>query len=505
MYHSQTAFLSYLLSALRYPPPPPTLHQMFLRYTCPFSILLPLILLLLFLSHPAYSHPQPLHSLPLSLPLPQTLHGVDDVGPAFANATAAGLAKAQAILVQYSDLLRIISIPTGLAATFFGYFLLSPVLFLAAFVTGGGFCFISIGAILGEDTPLAAWLSIAAMLLGGALLGFIALRALNVGMFAVGAALGVVFASAVKASLIAQAYPKDPELAFRVVAVVCGVLFGLLALCLQKQMLIFSTAYAGSGACMFGIGHFAGHFPTSADLGKVEKGELDGWVLGYILATLLLGTGGMMFQFWLGKNKPMPTHAPHDRRRRRRRVRQYEPEHDEWSDDNGWGEDVFVERAPARRKMEVVVRPEVESATRRDEGNLKVEVAQPARRTSYTERSWINVRNADEAFEIGELEETGTVKARGAKAKSRLDEVTEVVQEGAANGAHEDSRLSAKDAENAEQIAEIKVLAADGTQASAAGKGIQAGDLGAGPMEHGSPKLVDVSLESDLDSPLQKR
>lgn len=471
------------------------------RLSSSFILLLLFFLPLLFPT-PSHSLPTPLYSLSL----PETsLHGVDDVGPAFANATTAGLAKAQAILTQYSDLLRIISIPTGIAVTFFGYFLLSPVLFIAAFVSGGGFCFIAVGAIIGEETPLAAWLSIASMLLGGALLGFIALRALNVGMFAVGAALGVVFASAVKASLIAQAYPKDPELAFKVVAVVCGLLFGLLALCLQKQMLIFSTAYAGSGACMFGIGHFAGHFPTSADLDKVEKGELDGWVLVYILATLLLGTGGMLFQFWLGKNKPMPTHAPHDRRRRRRRVRQYEPEEDDWSDEGRWGEEVFFERMAPRRKMGVTARSEADTTTNRNEDDVKAEVVQPGRRTPYAERSWTSVRNAGDAFELGGWgEEKGRIGGEAAGAKERADNEMETVGEATSEHVQEEDKSDPIKVENMEQARRVKFSAADGGHTVAARQEIKAEDLSSDEMEQGLPKLVDVSLKSNINTPYQK-
>lgn len=192
------------------------------------------------------------------------------------------------------------------------------------------------------------------------MLAFLALRALSFGMFAVGAALGVILASALKASLIAKAYPKDPQLAFIIAAAVCGLVFGLIAIFLQKQMLILSTAYAGSVAAVFGIGHFAGHFPTAEELEAAEKGNLDNWVLFYVLLALGIGTAGMFFQFWLGRGKTMPTHAPHDRRRRRRRVRRVES--DDWSDLDDWEDHVYVERAPPpRRKYEQVDRPDIQT------------------------------------------------------------------------------------------------------------------------------------------------
>lgn len=367
-----------------------------------FSLLLTSALLLT----PSLAAPTiQLRSLPLSLSPRSTLpsshsplfRGVDDVGPAFQNATQNALEKAKVILARYSTTVRILAIPTGLAVAFFGYFLLGPVLFLAGFVSGGAASFIAVNAALGDTTPVAAWVSIAAMLLGGAMLGFLALRALSVGMFAVGAALGVVLASAVKASLIAKAYPKDPELAFIIAAVACGLIFGLLSMCLQKQMLILSTAYAGSCAAVFGIGHFAGHFPTAEEISKVEAGKFDGWVLFYILLTLGLGTAGTFFQFWLGRGKPMPTHAPHDRRRRRRRVRHYEP--DEWSDDADWEDQIYVERAPApRRKYQREDRPDIQTPLSSHHTTFKDELPS-ARHPSYSRDSWKNVRNATSAFD----------------------------------------------------------------------------------------------------------
>lgn len=283
---------------------------------------------------------------------PTIIHNVDDVSGALTNATTAALNEANVILQNYSELLRIIAIPIGLVIAFFGYFLLGPVLFLAAFISAGGASFVAVHAILGTNTPTTAWISIIAMILGGSLVGFLAIRALSLGMFAVGASLGVVLTASFKSTLIAQIYPKDPQLAFYVAATISALILGTIALCLKKQMLIFSTAYAGSFACMFGIGYFTGHFPTSQQIAKVGQTSISPWLILYFILTIALGSLGMAVQFWLAKDKPMPTHAPHHRYRRRRNTsRQYH--HDDWSeDDDDWERDeTFAERIPLPRNM----------------------------------------------------------------------------------------------------------------------------------------------------------
>lgn len=473
------------------------------RVSRPPQALLLVPLLFLLLLTPSLGTPVSLQVplFPNFLP-PPTLRGVDDVGPAFANATEAALAKAEAILAQYSNVLRIVAIPTGLAVTFFGYFLLGPVLFLAGFISGGGACFIAVNAAIGDSTPAAAWIAIVAMLLGGAMLGFLALHALNFGMFAVGAALGVVLSSALKTSLIAQAYPADPDLAFMIAAAVCGLVFGILAVCLQKQMLIFSTAYAGSCACMFGIGHFAGHFPTTMDITNVEQGKVDAWVLFYIILTLLLGTTGMFFQFWLGKGKPMPTHAPHDRRRRRQRVQQQEA--DEWSDfDEQWGDELYVERAPLpRAKQHAQERPDLQTDIHSNQQSFKADHMPLPRRSPYTQQSWNNVRSASTAFDDDDSAQSSDA-ASGAAQIDSSEQPKEV--ESQAPMDKPETEVQPTGNIEADLFPETKVAIEDASEVRAVAKDSEPADKLEDTFDHGHHPLVSVSLESDVETVSEKQ
>lgn len=266
-------------------------------------------------------------------PLPKIGHGVDDVGPAISNATQAAITQAQQILTEYTSIVNGIAIPIGLIISFFGYFLLSPVLFLSAFITGGSVSFISVSALLNDLTPPSAvpsagqvihidelfvrsptnaWICIFAMLFGGSLFGFIAIRALSLGMFSIGAALGVIVAVSLRTSVLPKLFPEQPRTAFIATAVTLGLLLGCLTLLFQKQMLIFSTAFTGAFLFVFGIGYFAGHFPSVADI-QIGHFEPDWWVLLYLACALLIGILGMLFQFWLATDKRLPDHySPYD-------------------------------------------------------------------------------------------------------------------------------------------------------------------------------------------------
>jgi hypothetical protein len=205
-------------------------------------------------------------------------------------------------------------------STFFGYFLLGPVLFTTAFIIGGGACFVAVRAGL-DGSEASAWISVVAMLIGGGLSGFTAVKMLAIGMFAVGATFGVAVSAALKAALWSRFFPASPHAGFLFGSCVLGMLFGIIALTLRKKMLILTTSYAGAFAMFYGIGHFAGHFPSLRLLNEVEQGMFDPWAVFYLGLTALLGTAGMFLQLHLTRDKPMPSRAPYSRHRQRQRLR----------------------------------------------------------------------------------------------------------------------------------------------------------------------------------------
>lgn len=157
---------------------------------------------------------------------------------------------------------RLLSHPTavGALATFFGYFMLGPVLFVTAFLIGGGACFVSVRAGM-SNSEASAWLSVVAMLVGGGFSGFAACRMLAVGMFAVGACLGVATSAALKVVLWSRVFPASPHAGFIFGSAIMGTVFGVTALSLRKQMLILVSNVQIHFHCQFGREIFLVRFP----------------------------------------------------------------------------------------------------------------------------------------------------------------------------------------------------------------------------------------------------
>mmetsp|Transcript_12001 Transcript_12001/g.50138 ORF Transcript_12001/g.50138 Transcript_12001/m.50138 type:complete len:164 (-) Transcript_12001:1542-2033(-) len=83
--------------------------------------------------------------------------------------------------------------------------------------------------------------------------------------------------------------------------VVLGIITGIITLCMQKQMVIIATSFGGSFATVYGIGHFAGHFPDLHGLSKEDISNTYMWL--YFGSFLLLGAVGCLIQFTITGKK----------------------------------------------------------------------------------------------------------------------------------------------------------------------------------------------------------
>ncbi|POM63845.1 Hypothetical protein PHPALM_20705 [Phytophthora palmivora] len=182
-----------------------------------------------------------------------------------------------------------------------GYRLFRPTVFCCAFMVGGLFVAgIVETAFSSEDwMPTASWIGFG---IGGVITGVFVLMLYSASIFLTGAAGGVMLAFSINTTVGTKIYPSNPDVILVVLAVVLGIVGGLLALKLEKPVLITTTAIVGATVCVWGVGYFAGDYPNGADLKQFRAQNDHGdWV--YNIPDAWWGyLAGMIVLFILGMN-----------------------------------------------------------------------------------------------------------------------------------------------------------------------------------------------------------
>jgi hypothetical protein len=140
-------------------------------------------------------------------------------------------------------------------------------------------------------------IALVSALLGGAIGSVLCVWLYLLGIFLLGASAGVVVAGAAFAGMGHEAQP--------IFLLVSAVAFGLLALALQKFMIIVSSAFSGSYLIAAGLLHLAYLGRDTAPLwfGEVQKGWAE--IMVYVALFFWLGCGvvGARFQYRSGRKK----------------------------------------------------------------------------------------------------------------------------------------------------------------------------------------------------------
>merc|ERR1711959_394176 len=214
-------------------------------------------------------------------------------------------------LAKYNSYVADVSIAVGLLFAFAGYKYFNTTLFLVGAAVAGFLSYavmqtfmyqIENNKIVGNInlTP-AVIVTVTSVLaiIGGA----ITYKLRKVGTFAAGATGGAAGAVMLNASVLVNlpAPDKVPSLWFYIVL---GVIGGMLALKVERVMFILATSLAGSLGVVCGIGHFAGHFPTSIN-SFVNHGvpTKSYWVWGYLAGFVLLVVVSTIVQFRTSNDK----------------------------------------------------------------------------------------------------------------------------------------------------------------------------------------------------------
>lgn len=190
------------------------------------------------------------------------------------------------------------SIVIGVIQCFHGYRVFKFILAITGFLIGGSMA-ASVGFVM-FNNELASFLTgVVGGLIGSALM----LGLFYVGIFIVGAFLGIVVGAVFFAVV-----GSDPE---PVAMLLLALISGVMALIFQKFMIIFSTGFGGAWSVIVGIFYFT---MGSMDLMITEQmlKAGNGYLYAALLCWIVLGIGGVIVQYKSAspKEKQQPKTQP---------------------------------------------------------------------------------------------------------------------------------------------------------------------------------------------------
>ncbi|KAF1327770.1 hypothetical protein FI667_g7404, partial [Globisporangium splendens] len=202
------------------------------------------------------------------------------------------------------SILAILAMGAGAVICLAGYKLFRPTLFAIGFVVGGVLIAIAVEEIFKNKSWMhtASWI---AFVVGGIIVGCLVISLYTTSIFAAGAAGGVLLAILLNTSFGYRIYPSNPNVVLIILAIALAIIGGVLALKLEKPILIAATSLVGAGLAVWGIGYFAGDYPTANDLKSFAEQDANGdWIYSvpdawwaYLAGTLALFIIGMVSQF----------------------------------------------------------------------------------------------------------------------------------------------------------------------------------------------------------------
>ncbi|RLN52747.1 hypothetical protein BBJ28_00009625 [Nothophytophthora sp. Chile5] len=203
------------------------------------------------------------------------------------------------------SILAAVAVIVGGVMVVLGYRLIRATLFAIGFVAGG----VGIAIIVENMFVNKSWVAIAswvALVLGGCICGGISSWLHPASIFVAGAATGVMIAMILTNSVGYMLYPGHTHDVFTLSSVVFGILFGALTVKFEKPALIVTTSLFGAGILAWGVGYFAGDFPSTTDLEKYATEDLNGDLVysiptawwAYLGGIVVVSAFGMLIQFW---------------------------------------------------------------------------------------------------------------------------------------------------------------------------------------------------------------
>lgn len=201
-------------------------------------------------------------------------------------------------LPALSGIFAIVAIALGLTMAAAGYQLFTPACFVCGFFAGG-----LVTARLVENglegrsyVVTVSWIC---FIFGGLVAGAIAAAVASVGIIVAVVAGSVLLAFVVNAAAGSIVYPSNPTQFLGILVICFAVLGGILVWSFEKPMLVTITSLVGAGLVIWGVGRFAGHFPSGQQLDAFQRtlahhswlhsvpGAWWGYLVGFLLCTAL--------------------------------------------------------------------------------------------------------------------------------------------------------------------------------------------------------------------------
>lgn len=222
-----------------------------------------------------------------------------------ANKTAKHLFESANSIKVGPGFIAAAAIIVGMPICLAGYRLFRPTVFACGFIVGGVFLSGVAEAAFKSQTWMvtASWI---AFFIGGIALGSLVIYLYNAGIFLGGAAAGVLLAFTLNTSIGPKLYPNNSDVVLVIMAVIFGIAAGVLALKLERPVLVVATSFVGAELFVAGIGYFAGSYPTGTDFNEFRTADKkDGeWVYEiptawwcYVGGAIALFIIGMIVQF----------------------------------------------------------------------------------------------------------------------------------------------------------------------------------------------------------------
>ncbi|KAF0690376.1 Aste57867_18211 [Aphanomyces stellatus] len=207
---------------------------------------------------------------------------------ASANDTAP---TAQVIGTVAPAVIYALSIGGGALLGFFGYRFIRAAFFAAGFTTGL-VVFFDFGTQIFKD---ASWVVAGSLVLAfvcAIIVGLLALFLYRYGIAFMGILAGIALGAFLGSLFFMQLNPTTPEIPMIISMLVCGVILGLVAFFEEKPVIIICTSFLGAFFVVLGAGNFIGQYPTLANiqslLGSLQSAHMPAAWWGYFAATIVL-------------------------------------------------------------------------------------------------------------------------------------------------------------------------------------------------------------------------